>query len=161
MKRSLLLSALLFAIISSASIQCQQLTVQVDSGKQVIFSRSDIEALPHVKVTATEHSSGPVTFEGVSLGSVLQKAGVGFGESMKGKKLTSCLLVEAADGYRVVIALPELDAAFTDKQTLLAFLRDGKPLAEKEGPYRIVIPDEKRMARWVRQVTSPKIVEVQ
>jgi hypothetical protein len=27
---------------------------------------------------------------------------------MRGKRLTSCLLVEAADGYRVVIALPEL-----------------------------------------------------
>jgi hypothetical protein len=55
-------------------------------------------------------------------------------------------LVEAADGYRVVIALPEIDPAFTNKQILLAFLRDGKPLDQKEGPYRIVIPDEKRMA---------------
>jgi len=80
---------------------------------------------------------------------------------LKGKRLSSCLLVEAADGYRVVIALPELDPAFTNKQTLLVFLRDGKPLGEKEGPYRILIPDEKRMARWVRQVTTLKIVEVQ
>ena len=65
------------------------------------------------------------------------------GESLKGKRLASCLLVESADGYRVVIALPELDPAFTDKQILLAYLKDGKPLDEKEGPYRIVIPDEK------------------
>ena len=43
---------------------------------------------------------------------------------------------------------------------MLAFLRDGKPLGEKEGPYRIVIPDEKRMARWVKQVTKLKIVDV-
>ena len=71
------------------------------------------------------------------------------------------MLVEAADGYRAVIALPEMDPAFTDKQIVLAFLRDGKPLGEKEGPYRVVIPDEKRMARWVRQVTALKIVEVQ
>jgi hypothetical protein len=61
----------------------------------------------------------------------------------------------------VVIALPELDPAFTDKPIMLVFLRDGKPLGEKEGPYRIVIPDEKRMARWVRQVTTLKIVAVQ
>jgi hypothetical protein len=92
---------------------------------------------------------------------VLEKAGVPFGESMKGKRLASCLLVEAADGYRVVIALPELDPAFTDEQTLLAFLRDGKPLDAKEGPYRIVLPNEKRMARWVRQVTTLRIVAVQ
>ena len=60
----------------------------------------------------------------------------------------------------MVIALPELDPAFTDKQMVLAFLRDGKPLGEKEGPYLIVIPDEERMARWVRQVTTLKIVDV-
>lgn len=58
------------------------------------------------------------------------------------------------------MALPELDPAFTDKQVVLAFLKNGKPLDDKEGPYRIVIPDEKRMARWVRQVTALKIVEV-
>jgi len=162
MKKILLFSTLLFALVfTSAALQCQQLTVQTDSGKEVVLSLAELETMPHIKVTVPEHSSGPVEFEGVTLKSVLEKAGVAFGESMKGKRLTNCLLVEAADGYRVVIALPELDPAFTDKQTLLAFLRDGKALGEKEGPYRIVIPDEKRMARWVRQVTTLKIVVVQ
>jgi hypothetical protein len=162
MKRFFLFSALLFALVfGSAALQCQQLAVQTDSGKQVVLGRTDIEALPHIKVTASEHSSGPVNFEGVTMKSVLERGGVTFGESMKGKRLSNCLLVEAADGYRVVIALPELDPAFTDKQILLVFLRDGKPLGEKEGPYRIVIPDEKRMARWVRQVTNLKIIDVQ
>ena len=123
--------------------------------------RADLEALPRVRVTTSEHSSGPVDFEGVTLKSVLEKAGVPFGESMKGKRLTNCLLVEAADGYRVVIASPELDPAFTDKQTVLAFLKGGKPLGEKEGPYRIVISGEKRMALWARQVTTLRIVNVQ
>jgi|SRR5215469_1924659 len=159
MKTLFLLRVLLFSVILSGGIlQSQELTVQTDSGKQVL-GRADIEALPHTKVTASEHST-PVLFEGVSLKSVLAKAGVSFGESIKGKRLAECLLVEAADGYRVVIALPELDPAFTDRQTLLVFLRNGKALGEKEGPYRIVIPDEKRMARWVRQVTALKIVDV-
>src|SRR5215831_3678170 len=160
MKKLLFLRRQLFLVVlTSAVLQCQELTVQTDSGKHVL-SRAEIEALPRIKVTATEQSNA-VNFEGVSLKSVLEKAGIIFGESMKGKRLTNCLLVEAADGYRVVIALPELDPAFTDKQTVLAFLRDGKSLGEKEGPYRIVIPNEKRMARWVRQVTTLKIVDVQ
>jgi len=153
-------STLTFFIVASTLLQCQQLIVQTDAGKQSL-SRADLEALPHVKVTASEHGSAPVSFEGITLKSLLEKAGITFGESMKGKRLTNCLLVEAADGYRAVIALPELDPAFTDKQTVLAFLRDGKPLSEKEGPYRIVIPEEKRMARWVRQVITLKIVDVQ
>ena len=152
--------ALVLLIFASPFLQGQQLIVHTEAGQQIL-SRADLEALPHVKVTASEHGSPAVSFEGVTLKSVLEKAGVTFGESMKGKRLTNCQLVEAADGYRAVIALPELDPAFTDKQTVLAFLRDGKPLGEKEGPYRIVIPAEKRMARWVRQVTTLKIVDVQ
>jgi len=161
MRRLFLLKSSLFVVVfASTVLQCQQLAVQTDTGRQIL-SRADLEALPHVKVTASDHSSAPVSFEGVTLKSVLEKAGVTFGESMKGKRLSNCLLVEAADGYRVVIALPELDPAFTDKTIVLALLRDGKPLDEKEGPYRIVIPDEKRMARWIKQVTSLKIVDVQ
>ena len=142
--------ALIFFIFLSPFLQSQQLSVQIYAVKQIL-NRADLEVLPHVKVTASEHGSPSVRFEGVTLKSVLEKAGVTFGESMKGKRLTNCLVVEAADGHQAVIALPELDPTFTGKQTVLAFLRDGKPLSEKEGPYRIVIPDEKRIARWVRR----------
>lgn len=147
-------------LLSAAFAQCQQLTIETESGKQTVLEKSAIDSMPHVRVT-THDSDTPSTFEGVALGSVLEKAGVGFGHSLRGKRLASCLLVEAADGYRAVIALPELDPDFTDKQIVLAFLQDGKPLDAKTGPYRIVIPDEKRMARWVRQVTKLRIVDVQ
>ena len=64
------------------------------------------------------------------------------------------LLLEAQDGYQVLFTPPELDALFTDKVVLLADRRDGKPLSEKEGPLRIVVPEEKRQARWIRHVKS-------
>src|SRR6202166_3529552 len=161
MRNRLFFPALIFSLILQARVDhSQQLTVQTGTGKQTQLTRTAIEALPHVKIT-TSASGTATTFEGASLKAVLEKAGVGFGETMRGKRLASYLLVEAADGYRVVIALPELDPAFTDKQVVLAFLKDGKPLDDKEGPYRIVIPDEKRMARWVRQVKMLKILEAQ
>ena len=161
MRNRLFFSALLLTLtLPSALALSQQLTIQDETGKQASLARAEVEALPHIKVT-TSTSGEPATFEGVALKVVLEKAGIKFGETLKGTRLASCMLVEAADGYRVVIALPELDPAFTDKQILLAFLKDGKPLNDKEGPYRIVIPDEKRMARWVRQVTGLKIVAVQ
>jgi hypothetical protein len=158
MRNRLFLPAVLFTLmLQPALLRCQQLTVENESGKQTQLTRADLEALPHLKVT----TGASATFEGVALGTLLAKAGVGFGETLRGKRMASRLLVEAADGYRAVIALPELDPAFTDKQIVLAFLKDGEPLDDKEGPYRIVIPDEKRMARWVRQVTLLKIVDVQ
>jgi len=152
--------ALMALLLDAALVQCQQLTIQPEAGKQTVFSKADIDSLPHVKVT-THASDTSATFEGVALKPLLEKAGVEFGHSLRGKRLASCLLVEAADGYRVVIALPEMDPDFSDKQIVLAFLQDGKPLDANAGPYRIVIPDEKRMARWVRQVTALKIRDVQ
>jgi len=111
MRKLALLSALFICLVTRPALHAQQLTIQTDAGKQVLDS-ADIGALPHVRVTASEHSSESVSFEGVTLKSILEKVGISFGASMKGKRLSSCLLVEAADGYRVVIALPELDPAF-------------------------------------------------
>jgi hypothetical protein len=161
MRSRLFFPVVLFALtLHSAIASAQQLMVQAAGEKQTILARADIEALPRVKVTSSA-SGASTTFEGVSLRAVLAKAVVGYRETLKGKRMASCLLVEAADGYRVVFALPELDPAFTEKQVILAFLKDGKSLDDKEGPYRIVIPEEKRMARWIRQVTTLKIVDVQ
>lgn len=110
----------------------QQLTVTSETGKSVVLTRADLDSLPHLKVT-TSPSGTPEMFEGVALKSVLERVGTTFGETLKGKRMASCLLVEAADGYRVVIALPELDPAFDAKQVLLAFMKDGKPSIKKRG----------------------------
>lgn len=159
MKRRMFQCLVIGLLLGAAPVQCQELTVETESGKATVLTKSDIEALPHTKIV-THDSAYPVIFEGIALKALLEKAGVEFGHSMRGARLAACLLVEATDGYRAVVALPEIDPDFTDKQIVLAFLKDGKPLDAKEGPYRIVIPDEKRMARWVRQVTRLKIVDV-
>jgi hypothetical protein len=108
-------------------------------------------------VKASDHGKDAV-FEGVALVDVLKLAGVEFGESLRGKRLASFLLVEA-DGYKAVFALPELDPGFSDKIVLLADKRDGQPLPKNAGDLQIVVPDEKRAGRWVRQVISLKIIQ--
>ena len=93
--------AVLIALMMQAVVcASQQLTIQTEAGKQTRLARADIEALPHAKVT-TGASGVSTTFDGVPLKAVLERGGVGFGETLKGKRLASCLLVEAADGYRV------------------------------------------------------------
>ncbi|MBC7911231.1 MAG: molybdopterin-dependent oxidoreductase [Pyrinomonadaceae bacterium] len=118
------------------------------------LTAADLAKLPRRTVNAKDHDGKETTFEGVELGEVLKLAGVKFGEEMRGKSLALFLVVEAADNYRAVFALPELDHGFTDRVILLADKRDGKALAAAEGPLRIVVPDEKRQGRWVRQVIS-------
>jgi len=116
------------------------------------LTAADLARLPRRSLRAKGHDGKEAEFEGVPVVEILQLAGVKFGDGLRGKNLALYLLVEASDNYRAVYALPELDPAFTDKIILLADKRDGKPLDSKEGPLRIVVPDEKRQSRWVRQV---------
>jgi hypothetical protein len=102
----------------------------------------------------------PAQFEGVSLASLLSTAGVQLGDKLRGPRMTEVLLVEAADSYRVVFALAEVDPAFSERAIILADKRDGKPLDAKEGPLRIIAPGDKRPARWVRQVIALRLIAV-
>ncbi len=125
------------------------------------LSLQDLAAMPRTKVTAKEHDA-TATYEGVTLTEILEKAGAPLGKQLHGKALAGYVLVTARDWYRVVFALPELDPDFTDasQQIILADNVDGKPLPEKQGPVRIVVPKEKRAARWIRLVESIEVVEL-
>ena len=97
---------------------------------------------------------------GILLNAILHNAGVPQGESLRGDALQLCVLIKATDGYKACFTLAELDPLFTDRQVLLAYRRNGADLDAKTGPLRLVIPDEKRQSRWVRQVTQLEIVRV-
>jgi hypothetical protein len=56
--------------------------------------------------------------------------------------------------------MAELETALTDKQILLADAKDGKPLTAPEGPFRIIVPDEKDTTRWAKQVWAIYIVQI-
>ncbi len=149
----------LTVFVGSVSLAlCQGPSVIVDggNGKTVTLTAADLAKLPQQTIDASEHGNH-AKFAGVLLSDVLAKVEAPAGEKLRGKSLAQYLLVEAADGYRAVFALAEFDAGFTDRKVYLVTERDGKPLNEKEGPFRIVYPDEKRPARWVRQVTALRI----
>jgi DMSO/TMAO reductase YedYZ molybdopterin-dependent catalytic subunit len=133
------------------------LAVKGEVAHPLQLTAADLARMPRRTVKARDHDGKEAVFEGVQLGEVLKKSGAKVGVGLRGEMLSYYLLVQAADGYRVVFALPELDEAFTDRIVLLADRRDGKALDDHEGPLRIVVPDEKRAARWVRQVTSLEV----
>jgi DMSO/TMAO reductase YedYZ molybdopterin-dependent catalytic subunit len=122
-------------------------------GKSVTLSVSDLSKLPQQTVKVTDHGT-PVTFEGVLLTDVLAQVDLPTGEKFHKTAASYYLLVEARDGYRALFAWAELDSAFMDKSVYVATKRDGKPLPEKNGPFQLVAPGEKRGGRWIRQVTT-------
>jgi DMSO/TMAO reductase YedYZ molybdopterin-dependent catalytic subunit len=115
----------------------------------------DLKQMPRKTLRVENpHTKKIEVYEGVPLAALLQKAGVPQGEQIRGAALATYVLVEAADDYRVVFSLAELDSGFMDSDVLLADIMDGAPLGPGLGPFRLVAPHEKRPARWVDMVRS-------
>jgi hypothetical protein len=142
-----MLTLLLFLAVASSPV----VHLSGPSGDKQLTA-TQIAALPRTTVTISDHGTN-ATFEGTELANLLTMVGVPAGEKLRGKELTGYVMIEAADGYHALFALPEADPAFAERKIILADKRDGKPLSEKEGPFRIVVEREKRQARCVRQVT--------
>lgn len=139
---------------SQAQTASTALRIEGPAGQSTTITATEFSKLPHIEHRAKDHDGQEHTYAGVSLAALLQRAGAPMGGQLRGKALANYLLVDAADGYRVVFALPELDSLFAKQVIFLADQRDGKPLSAGQGPYRIVVPQETKQARWVRQVTA-------
>lgn len=128
-------------------------------GRLLIVRETDLQALPRKSLAVTDDKGVRVTYDGVAVVELLRRAGVPLGTQLKGPSMKLYVIADASDGYRVVFALPEFDPAFTDRVIILADRRDGHALTPPEGPFRLIVPGEKRHARWVREVTALDVEE--
>jgi len=148
------LAALCTVITCSMAAARQALDVVALDGRTVAVDLAGLER----RTVVTQDRGVKTTFEGVALRDVLAKAGVPLGEALRGgPALTRAVIAHARDGYTVAYAIAELDAAFTDQIVLLADRRDGRPLLPDTGPWQIVVPNDKRAARWIRQVIKLEV----
>lgn len=159
-----LLSSVLLTAISargghdSSPESDYQLAINGEVPTPIMAGASDLSKLKSYSVKAKDHDGKTSTYKGPLLVDVLKLSGMTFGESVRGPRLATYLLVTCRDNYKVILALPEFDPAFTDKLVIVAGLKDGKPLSETEGPLRLIIQGEKRQARWARQMAALTIV---
>jgi DMSO/TMAO reductase YedYZ molybdopterin-dependent catalytic subunit len=94
------------------------------------------------------------SFTGVLLWTLLQESGVKPAEAKTADMLRKYLVARGGDGYYVVIALAELDPEFGGQQALIAYEQDGKPLDERSGPLRLIVPGDKGGGRNVMRLVS-------
>lgn len=161
---SAILFVLLFAVSAAAQTAAKTeptLKIEVEGGKTLSLTAKDLAKFPRREVKAKAHDEKDAVYAGYNLADVLLDAGAKIGKGeLRGKELAAYLVVEAADGYKVTFAIAEIAPEFTDKTILLADTRDGKPLSEQNGTWQLIVPDDKRHGRWVRQIVSIKVVSV-
>lgn len=122
---------------------------------------ADLKKMPRTTLSLTNpHNQNKKVYEGVLLEELLRRAGVTQGTDLRGPAMATYVLAEAADGYRVIFSLAELDSGILGSNVIVADTMDGKPLGADLGPFRLVAPHEKRPARWARMLKSITVVRL-
>lgn len=125
-----------------------------DSDHALVLSSADFRLLPHISATVhNSHTNASEVYSGVPLATLLAKIGAPLGKDLRGATMTSYMIARGSDGYSVVLSLAEVDPSFHRGQVLVADTRDGQPLG-KNGPFQLIVTDDKRPARWVHNLQS-------
>jgi DMSO/TMAO reductase YedYZ molybdopterin-dependent catalytic subunit len=125
----------------------------------LVLTVADLKKMPRKTLSVVNpHDKKKEMYEGVLLQDLLAKAGVPQGEQLRGASMATYVIAEAADGYRVVFSLAELDSGILESEVMVADTVDGAPLSAQQGPFRLVAPHEKRPARWVRMLKAITVV---
>ena len=118
------------------------------------LSPAAFHAIPRITITVhNSHTNATEAYSGVPLSTLLAKVNAPLGKELRGEAMTSYVLATGSDGYSVVLSLAEVDPDFHEGQVLVADTRDGKPLGNY-GPFQLIVPDDKRPARWVHNLNS-------
>jgi hypothetical protein len=143
-----------------ASEPSTQLTLRGLDGKTVSLTPEEIAALPHKTVSVfNSHTKANENYSGVALADLLGKIGVPHGEEVKGKLFMMAVIAEGTDKYSVLYALAEVDPSIHTGDVIVADSVDGQKLG-KDGAFKMVSTEERRPARWVRNLTEISVIEV-
>jgi hypothetical protein len=128
------------------------------NGERGVFTPQTLREYPQTTVTIFDrHTNKKETYGGVPLIDLLAKLGVKRGAEMKGKALAQYVAATGSDGYVSVVALGEADPEFHPGTVLVADTMDGKPLDATAGPFRLVVSEDKRPARSVRNLVKIEV----
>jgi hypothetical protein len=134
------------------------LTIVGANGERGVFTPQTLREYPQQTVTIFDHDTNKKeTYAGVPLVDLLAKLGVKHGKDLMGKELAQYVVATGSDGYVSVVALGEADPEFHPGTVLIADAMDGKPLDAKTGPFRLVVSEDKRPARSVRNLVSIEV----
>jgi hypothetical protein len=96
---------------------------------------------------------------------VLKAAGVPAGLKMdakadphtKNRALRLFITAKASDGYAVVFSLAELLPEIGHRAVWVALDEDDQPLADRDVPIKLIVPDDTKPARWVHGVQEVSV----
>ena len=123
--------------------------------KDTTFTSADLKSMPRIAATVhNPHSNADETYSGVRLAEILAKVGAPLADEFRGIAVSNYVEVTGCDGYSAAFSLAEVDPSFHSGEIIVADTMNGKPLDAKSGPFKIVVTEDKRPARWVRNLAT-------
>jgi hypothetical protein len=147
----------LFLGLMAGPALAQTVTITGLDGQAKTVGAADLASMPRVKADLKREDGGVVHYEGVALSQLLQSVGAPSGHALRGPEMADIVVISAKDGYRVALALSDVDAGFTSRPAILADKADGAALSGSDGPFRLVVGGDARAARSARMVTAIKL----
>ena len=132
---------------------CPAFSAQALEPVSIPFDAATLAALPRETVHADSHGHA-LRCEGVALVALLRHAGAMPDGELRGAQLARSVRIDARDGYRVLFSLGELDPATGNRRVFVVDRCNGESLDADTGPLRLIVPDDARPARWLRQLQS-------
>jgi hypothetical protein len=122
----------------------------------------ELKTLPRKTVAVhNPHADADETYEGVLLADLLTKYGAPLGKELHGAALGDYIVATGADGYKAVFSLAEVDPSFHPEDVLVADTMNGKPQDARSGPFKLVVTEDKRPARGVRNLVAIEVKTAQ
>jgi hypothetical protein len=128
-------------------------------GQRSTLTLPELDALPRAKISVSQHGASLV-FKGALLSDVLAKVDAPTGKAIRGIELSDVVVIEARDGYKVVLDLAGIDSEMRTERVILADRMDGSALDANVGPFQLVVEGDLRPARAVRMVSAIRLVRV-
>ena len=145
---------------SQPAIPSTQLKINGIDGKSITLTPEEFATLPHKTVSVfNAHSKVNEKYSGVPLTELLSKVGVPLGEQVRGTLFLTGIIAAGTDNYQVLYALAEVDPSIHNGDVIVADSVDDHKLG-KDGAFKMVSTEERRPARWVRNLTSITVMEV-
>ncbi len=124
--------------------------------KSATWTPAQLAAQPQTTVSVyNEHTKANETYTGVPLIALLTPLGVH--DKPRGKDLRLYVVAAGSDGYEVIYSIGEITPDVSKSAVIVADSENGKPLAA-DGPLKLIATDEKRPARWVRNLVAIRVL---
>ncbi len=171
MKHLFVLTVFVFAVSASflvttaaaAPLQVAETLTLVDcDGTKVTFSETDLRSMEQVteeQCIWVGESSGYIGIfdcSGVLLSEILQRAEATF-KAKDFVRENTYVIFRGTDDYQIITSWTELMGSADGRRSIIMLDKDGEPLSDKEGKFRVLFPADKYVGRSVKCLDSIEI----